>query len=231
MKNIVTPIKLTIAFVALLLVIILTYASIWGENNKSDAAIKSFFDHVQTQNYFSLDDNLQIIESLEVFDTGGDYSENCFLLELVLLEKFNLTNASSYKVKTEKNGFWIPFIGEPNIKVDITLNSTENGILSTVINNSKNNEPIKNLFTLSRINGSWRISSINLKKSSLIADFNRIKTSLSIDNVVKRVGSKINVLPMEIETKNLSTIEKRKLNYIFQKINYEIKEANIHETK
>ena len=229
MKNIVTPIKFTITFVLLLLVILLTYASIWGENNKSDAAIKKFFDNVQTQKYFSLDDNFQIIKSLEIFDTEGDYSENCFLLELVLLEKYNLTNVFNYRVKIEKSSFWVPFIGEPNIKVDIALYNKEDGILSSVINNSKNVEPIKNLFTVTRIDGSWKISSINLKNSPLIVEFNRLKTSLSVDHIVTRVGTKIKVQPMEIETKNLSTIEKRKLNYIFQKINYVIKQSTTHE--
>jgi len=228
-KNIVTPIKFTITFVLLLLVILLTYASIWGENNKSDAAIKKFFDNVQTQKYFSLDDNFQIIKSLEIFDTEGDYSENCFLLELVLLEKYNLTNVFNYRVKIEKSSFWVPFIGEPNIKVDIALYNKEDGILSSVINNSKNVEPIKNLFTVTRIDGSWKISSINLKNSPLIVEFNRLKTSLSVDHIVTRVGTKIKVQPMEIETKNLSTIEKRKLNYIFQKINYVIKQSTTHE--
>jgi hypothetical protein len=214
-----------IALFVFFLAIILTYAAVLGENNKVDSAINRFFKSIQEQKYFSQKSNLQIVESFKVFDTGGNYSENCFLLELALLKNYNLTKSSGYKVKVQKSNFWIPFIHEPYVKVDITLNNIGNGYLSSIINNSQNAKPIKNLFTVSRKNGTWKISSINLKDSPIITNFERLKTGLSADKFVTRVGTKITVKPFEIDTKNISTIEKRKLEYIFKKINYEIKQS------
>jgi len=228
-KRIGTSLIVIIALFVFFLAIILTYASVWGENNKADSAINRFFENTQEQNYFSQKSNLQIVESFKVFDTGGNYSENCFLLELALLKYYNLTKASGYKVKVQRSNFWIPFISEPYVKVDITLNNVENGYLSSIINNSQNAKPIKNLFTVSRKDGTWKISSINLKDSPLITEFKRLKTGLSADQFVTRVGTKITVQPFEIETKNISTIEKRKLEYVFQKINYEIKQSTTKE--
>lgn len=225
MKKIGTPLIFIVVSFAFFLAIILTYASLWGENNNADAAIKRFFEDIQAQNYFSTENNSQIIENLEVFDTGGNYAENCFLLELALLEKYNLINVSEYQVTIDKNSFWVPLIREPDIKVDITLRKKENGILHSITNNSDNSEPIKNLFTVTRNDGRWKISSINLKGSPLIGHFKRLKTGLAVDRFVTRVNTKITVQPIEIETKNLSTIEKRKLSYIFQKINQEIKQS------
>jgi hypothetical protein len=228
-KRIGTSLVVIIALFIFFLTIILTYASVWGENNKANSAINRFFENIQEQNYFSQKSNLQIVESFKVFDTGGDYSENCFLLELALLKNYNLTKTSGYKVKIQKSNFWIPFISKPDIKVDITLKNVANGYLSSIVNNSKSAKPIKNLFTVSRKDGTWKITSINLKNSPLISEFKRLKTGLSVDRFVTRVGTKIIVQPFEIESKNISTIEKRKLEYVFQKINYEIKQSTTQE--
>ncbi len=198
---------------------ILIFVSLLGENNKIDHVVDAFFEKIQSQQYFSIDDNGNIVENANVFDVGGDFSENCLLLELALLEKYDITDASKCKIEVDKECFWVPFVRGSDINVGISLKNPEAWQFSSLFKKGMKTEPIENLFTVTRTNGKWLISSIHLKDSPLIASVNRLREGLHVGDYVTQSGTKIIVNPIQIDTENISAIEKLKLSYIFQKLN------------
>ena len=199
------------------LVVLVTYVSLLGENNKIDSAVLTFFENLRAQRYFSLADNQNIVESLDVFDTGGEYPENCLALELALLEKYRIPDSSGYKPEIRKSRFWIPFTGKSSIRIDLLLKEKEDALLS-FFRKSPPQPFTDDLFTVERKGGRWLITAINIRNSSLSETFSRIREELDIGSYITLSGTRLTVNPIEFDTKNIDTIESRKLNYIFRKL-------------
>lgn len=210
-------------------VVLIIYVSLLGENNKIDSVVDKFFESIQEQRYFSIEDNQNIVESFKVFDMDGEYSENCLLLELALLEKYDISNTSEYNIEIEKSHFWIPFINNSNIYIDVSMKKAEDPGVFSLFDKSQQNEFVDNLFTVERKEGRWLITAINIQNSSLFESISKLRESLNIDSYVSFSGTKLIVKPIEIDTENITNIERRKLNYIFQKL-YQLTEASVNST-
>ncbi len=225
MKNIGKSFIGVVTLLGVCFVVLVTYVSLLGENNKIDSVVDSFFENMQKQRYFSIEDNQNIVISFDVFDIGGEYSENCLFLELALLEKYNISGAFDYKIQIKKNHFWIPFTNKSKIHIDVSLEKPEDSNIFSFFKKSRQPEFLNNLFTVERKNGRWLITAINIQDSSLFKSFNRIRDNLNIDGYVSFSGTTLTVEPIEIDTKNITNLERRKLNYIFQKLSQLIESA------
>jgi len=150
------------------------------------------------------------VESLEIFDTEGNFSQNCFLLELSLLEYYGLTGEPDYKIQLKRSNFWIPFLQDPTINVQISLSRP-----SSVSKNAKWPEPIKGLFTVKRQSGTWRITSINLKNSPLFQRYKSLKPGTDINSFVSQIGNEVEI-NLKFNTKDLTIAEKRKFQFVFK---------------
>lgn len=210
--------KSFIGFITLIgfcFLVLIIYVSLLGENSKIDSVVENFFKNIQDQRYFSTVDNQSIVESFNVFDIEGEYSENCLLLELALFEKYDIPDAYDYEIEIEKSHFWIPFLNDSNIDINVSLEKPDNSKIFPLSNKS---EFVDDLFTVARKSGRWRITSINIRDSSLIESVNKLRDSINIDSYISFSGTKLTIKPIEIDTENITIIEKRKLNYIFQKL-------------
>jgi hypothetical protein len=207
----------TVAFFFLSL---LVFVSLLGENNKIDGIVNSYFKKVQAQDYFSEEQNLKSVADLNVFDSGGEFAENCFLLEFAMLEKYGLITSESYDIILKKDIFWIPYFRKASVNVSVSLSSSEQRNFWSFLKPDNKKEIIENLFTMKRINGVWRIASIHLKNSTLFPYFNRLKENLALESYVETAGEKLRILPLEVDTNNATIFEKRKLRYIFKKVNH-----------
>jgi hypothetical protein len=206
-------------------VVFIIYVSLLGENNKIDTVVDNFFASIKEQGYFSFEDNKNIVANFDVFDIDGEYSENCFSLELALLSKYNISDASDYKIKIKKSHFGIPFTKNSNIHIDVLLKDSEDPNNFSIFQKSEQNDFVKNIFTVERKGGRWLITAINIQNSTLFESINHLRESLNIDSYVSISGTKVDVKPIEIDTKNITNIERRKLNYIFQKV-YQLTETS-----
>jgi len=201
----------------------LVFVSLLGENNKIDATVHNYFKNVQAQEYFSEEDNLKTVADLDVFDIEGEFSENCFLLEFALLEKYGLIESQAYDIVLEKDIFWIPFSGNSSVNVSVSLHPSRNSFRSFIEDDAV--EVISGLFTVKKINGLWRIASINVKDSALLPYVKSLRKDLVLESYVKTAGEKLIIMPVEIDTGNATIFEKRKLSYIFQKVNHLIQSS------
>lgn len=225
MKNIGKSFIGAVTLFGVCFVVLIAYASLLGENNKIDSVVDNFFQNMRGQRYFSIEDNQNVVKSFDVFDIDGEYSENCLFLELALLEKYNISDAFDYKIETEKSHFWIPFTNNSKIHIDVYLEKPADSNIFSIFKKSQRPEFVKNLFTVERKDGRWLIAAINIQDSSLFESFNRIKDDLNIDSYVSFSGTSLTVKPIEIDTKNITNIERRKLNFIFQKLSQLIESA------
>jgi hypothetical protein len=205
-------------------VVLITYVSLLGENNKIDSVVDNFFSNLQAQRYFLYENNQNIVEGFDIFDMDGVYSDNCLFLELALFEKYNISDPSDYEIEIKKSHFWIPFINNQNIQIDVSLLNSEDSKFFSLSNDL---EFVDNLFTVARKDGRWLIASINILASPLFESVNGLRESLKIDSYVTITGTKLSVSPIEIDTQNITVIERRKLNYIFQNL-YQITESKIN---
>lgn len=225
MKNLGKSFVGILALLGVCFVVFIIYVSLLGENNKIDTVVDNFFVSMQEQEYFSFEDNKNIVENFDVFDIDGEYSENCLSLELALLRKYNISDASDYKIKINKSHFWIPFVSDSNIQIDVLLKSSEDSNGIALLKKSDGPEFVANLFNVERKGDRWLITAINIKDSSFFESFKKFRDSLNVESYILISGTKLKVKPIEIDTKNITNTEKRKLNYIFQKL-YQLTESS-----
>lgn len=212
MKTIKKPIIIATGIVAIGFILALIFISLLGELNKVNESVENFFLAIREQKYHSQEENMISVANLDVFDTKGDFSQNCFLLELSLLEYYGLTDKSDYKIQFKRGNFWIPFFQTPSINVHVSLLRP-----SKVSDNVKWQEPIKDLFVVTRQSGAWRITRINLKKSPLFEKYKILKPGTNSDSYISQKGNDVTI-NLKFNTENLTIVEKRKLQFILKRV-------------
>ncbi len=212
MKTIKNPLIIVIGIFATGFILILFSVSLLGELNKVNDAVESFFSTIREQKYYSKEPNIPLIGSLEVFDTEGDFSQNCFLLQLSLLEYYGLTDKSDYKIRIKRGNFWIPFLQTPSINVHVSISRP-----SSVSKDGTWPDPIKDLFTVNRQNGVWKITKINLKNSPLFEKYKSLKPGTNTDSYMTQEGNDVTI-NLNFNTEEITAVEKRKLQYILKRV-------------
>ncbi len=206
------PIVIVIGIFSIGFIFALAFVSLLGELNKVNESVENFFSAIREQKYYSKDPNMIAVASIDVFDTTGDFSQNCFLLELSLLEYYGLTNQPDYKIRFKRGNFWIPFLQKPSVNVHVSCSRPSKGF-----DKATWPEPINNLFTVTRQKGTWRITSINLKSSPLFEKYQSLKPGTDTGDYMTKKGNDI-TFNLKFNIENLTIVEKRKIQFILKRI-------------
>ena len=220
---------------AILLAASIIYISLYGENKKVDEAVNYFFDDLKNKKYG---------EDCPVFVENSKgpsvlNSDQCadamFLLEVSLMHHFFLFKQENYDVIIEKSHFWSP-IPEHNarpVTISIALKAQKREVRGKGFSSKKFSEFAKNLFlltrqsriapvhdllTMERKHGIWRVTQVNISGSAIEGIYTDLKGRLQLDRYVKKTPNGFVIEKMEINTKNMTPLDRMVIEYNLQKI-------------
>lgn len=215
------------------LAISLTSVSLYGENRKIDDVVNTFFDKIKNKQYQDVCLDFSKNNQKTFFSPSEQCSDSVFLFELSLLKHYNLLNSDSYKIEVKRPRFWTPFYQDNSMRVSIALEGENKGSIDKVIS-SKNlfdlvkryfaAEPksdfrfAKDLITVERKNGMWRIADINIDNNVIGPEYTELKGQLCLGRYVRETSDGFIVERVEVNTKDLTPFDKRVLKYNLQKI-------------
>lgn len=203
--------KAIILSAVILFIVIIVYLSILGENHKINDAVNNFFENIKKRDFIAATHFLTK-EKKEAF-TNNDFSEMSFLLELSLLEKYNLMEKSDYKIKLKRSQFWLPFMNRNRIVVSVLFKDAER------LSSNKHSDYIENLIVVRRTSGIWRIADINIDDSAIKGTYEKFKLHFNENRFIKMTSDRtIELQNKKINLDEIQSSEKRMLKYFFYEI-------------
>jgi hypothetical protein len=210
-----------IVVAALLVAVAIVLVSLVGENNKIDEVTQAFFQQIRGGSYG------EAISGVQVKAPGPkqESSDSLFLLELALLERYDLLDNDNYEVITRKSHFWIPFLEENPVDVAVSLRkkpdsrsmkaalSSVTGLWST----AKDVDSVEHLLTLKRRNGNWVVESANISGSGIEKTYDDMRREFQSHQYLTEDGHGFIVRGLDVNLNTLNPLEKRFLLHVFQK--------------
>jgi len=209
--------------VALLIVVILFYASVWGENKKIDVTVDEFFKSIQEQKYQIACNRWGTENLFKVNAKSGIDPDRVFALELVLLKYFSLLDYSNYTIKIRKEEMWFPYINTDSISVDLQLiGKQENNFDFSMAQilaffQPQNDVFLKDFLHIKRDDGYWKINDIDIENENISADYDRILQEISLAKYITTQNNITTLHNMNFKKDGMSLEKKRISLYILNK--------------
>jgi len=211
-----TTIVLAISLFALVIIGGILYASLLGENNEAVSTASNFLTDIKNKKYTQAIEYYTVETRKELFKSNEDAINFHFLIELALLNHFNLLKSKNYSFKMYRNNLWIPFTKNETIHLHVIYYSTDNN-QKTIFQSNKADQ-VKNIITMQRVNGSWRISKINLDHESISGIFSKLQSESVLDKYATVTKDGFLIKGISVNTDEMSDLEKRIMKFNFQKI-------------
>lgn len=211
-----TTIVLAISLFALVIIGGILYASLLGENNEAVSTASNFLTDIKNKKYTHAIEYYTVETRKELFKSNEDAINFHFLIELALLNHFNLLKSKNYSFKMYRNNLWIPFTKNETIHLHVIYYSTDNN-QKTIFQSNKADQ-VKNIITMQRVNGSWRISKINLDHESISGIFSKLQSESVLDKYATVTKDGFLIKGISVNTDEMSDLEKRIMKFNFQKI-------------
>jgi hypothetical protein len=211
-----TTIVLAISLFALVIIGGILYASLLGENNEAVSTASNFLTDIKNKKYTKAIEYYTVETRKELFKSNEDAINFHFLIELALLNHFNLLKSKNYSFKMYRNNLWIPFTKNETIHLHVIYYSTDNN-QKTIFQSNKADQ-VKNIITMQRVNGSWRISKINLDHESISGIFSKLQSESVLDKYATVTKDGFLIKGISVNTDEMSDLEKRIMKFNFQKI-------------
>jgi hypothetical protein len=202
----------------IIVVCILAYISLLGENQQMSRIIEAYFDKLKEGEY------LEACESFSSNFQGGQLSNDerrmnlNFLLELSLLTHYNLIDTHDYKVELKRSHFWIPYTGEDVVRVAVLLKKKEARWGFFAPSKVQDRDFIANLIVMAREKRTWKIKEFEIADSSLANEYNELRQNFDLNKYVQTTSDGFRFNGAEINFKTLSPTDKRLLNFSLYKI-------------
>jgi hypothetical protein len=218
-----------IVFFLPLFVIFIIAASLLGENGRVDAVINDFFLNIQKGDYFKAQEHIAETSHAGNFNNIDQFSDFSFLLELSLLKKFNLIDKKNYKVEIRKSHYWIPFLQEEKIYVNVLFKEIKEAKLLNLFQGresqkssitAKGNDYIDNLFVVRRIDGIWKITEIRILNPQISKIFQDLEKKFKSKKILSMDANTITFINFKIDVNESSPLEKRMAKYFLYKTLY-----------
>jgi hypothetical protein len=211
-------ITISLAIIAVFVIGVLTYVSILGENDKIDRIIGEYFTNVKSGNYLEACDSFSVgMRSKQGADDDRWVTFN-FILELALLTHYNLIDQYDYAVELKRNRVWIPFVGDNAVRVSIALKKKEQHGVSGTIAGALQNSPLRDLITVVRERGSWKIRQFNITDSAIAEEYNEICGRVDLNRYIRRTADGFEIKKADVHLATLSPIDRRILQFSLYKI-------------
>lgn len=213
-------INLRLGFIifGIIVVGILAYISLLGENQQINRTIVAYFDKLKDGMY------LEACESFSSNFQGEQLSSNeqrmnfNFLLELSLLMHYNLMDQHDYTVELRRSNLWVPYMSDDVVRVNVLLKKKEARWLFLARSSDQNRDLIANLIVMKREKRTWKIKEFNIAGSSLAGVYNDLRQNLDLNKYVQMTSDGFRFNSAEINFKTLSLTDKRLLNFSLYKM-------------
>lgn len=211
-----TTIVLAILLFALIIIGGILYASLLGENNEAVSTASNFLTDIKNKKYTQAIEYYAVDTRKELFKSNEDAINFHFLIELALLNHFNLLKSENYSFKMYRNNLWIPFTKNKTINLHVIYYSTDNN-QKTIFQSNKADQ-VNNIITMQRVNGSWGISKINVDHESISGIFSKLQSESELDKYATVTKDGFLIKGISVNTDEMSDLEKRIMKFNFQKI-------------
>lgn len=203
---------------AIIVVGLLAYISLLGENQQINRLIVTYFDKLKDGMY------LEAGESFSSNFQDGKLSSDeqrmnlNFLLELSLLMHYNLIDSSDYKVELKRSNFWVPYVSEDMVRVSVLLKRKEVRRTLLARSNDQGGNLIHNLMVMVREKRTWKIKEFAIADSSLAGTYNDLRRNLDLNKYVQMTSDGFRFKNAEINFKTITPLDKRLLNFSLYKM-------------
>jgi hypothetical protein len=210
--------RLSFIIFAVIVVGILAYISLLGENQQINRLIVTYFDKLKDGMY------LEAGESFSSSFQDGKLSSDeqrmnlNFLLELSLLMHYNLIDSFDYKVELKRNNFWVPYVSEDVVRVSVLLKRKEARRILLARSEDQGGDLIHNLIVMVREKRTWKIKEFAIADSSLAGTYNDLRRNLDLNKYVQMTSDGFRFKNAEINFKTITPIDKRLLNFSLYKM-------------
>ncbi|MCJ7545677.1 MAG: hypothetical protein MUP30_02440 [Deltaproteobacteria bacterium] len=210
--------RLSFIIFAIIVVGLLAYISLLGENQQINRLIVTYFDKLKDGMY------LEAGESFSSNFQDGKLSSDeqrmnlNFLLELSLLMHYNLIDSSDYKVELKRSNFWVPYVSEDMVRVSVLLKRKEVRRTLLARSNDQGGNLIHNLMVMVREKRTWKIKEFAIADSSLAGTYNDLRRNLDLNKYVQMTSDGFRFKNAEISFKTITPLDKRLLNFSLYKM-------------
>ena len=211
-----TTFVLAISLFALIIIGGILYTSLLGENNQAVSTASNFLTDIKNKKYTQAIEYYTVETRKELFKSNEDAINFHFLIELALLNHFNLLKSENYSFKMYRNNLWIPFTTNETIKINVIYSGTDNNHKPVFQSNKA--DQVKNIITMQRVNGSWGISKINVDHESISGIFSKLQSESELDKYATVTKDGFLIKEISVNTDEMSDLEKRIMKFNFQKI-------------
>ncbi len=213
-------INLLLSFIifAVIVVGILAYISILGENQQINRIITTYFDKLKDGMY------LEASESFSSNFQDGKLSSDeqrmnlNFLLELSLLTHYNLIESFDYKVELKRSNFWVPYVSDDQVRVGVLLKKKDTRRIFLASSSDQGGNIIENLIVMKREKRTWKIKEFAIADSALAGTYNDLRQNFDLNKYVQKTSEGLRFNSAEINFKTLVPTDKRLLNFSLYKI-------------
>ncbi len=174
-------IKIIVGIACCCLLALFFYLSVLGENEKAIRVVKSFMTEIKDKNYSSIEQSYSKSSSRR-FKSLNESMSFHFMLELALLQHFDLIDDQNYKVKVKRESFWFPLLSKNELHLGISLLSIDN---TSIFPSFKKKKLLERFITATREDGVWKLKTININKSKLNNSFKEMQSTINLDKYVQ----------------------------------------------
>jgi hypothetical protein len=211
-----TTFVLAISLFVLIIIGGILYTSLLGENNKAVSQANYFLTDIKNKQYTKAIEYYTVETRKELFKSNEDAINFHFLFELALLNHFNLLKSENYSFKLYRKNLWIPFTTNETININVIYSDIDNNH-KTIFPSSKANQ-VKDLITMQRVNGLWKISKINIDHESISGIFSKLQSVTELDKYATVIKDGFLIKGISVKTDEISELKKRIMKFNFQKI-------------
>ena len=194
----------------------IAYISLLGENDRAQTTVKMYFGNVASQRY---ETNTQLCSDTysRQFDNVNDPITHQFSLETALLAHFNLINTAQYIVEARRDEFWLPYLGRDILHVSVRIRPQGSGNILTNLMARNDGRFLRDLVTLIRVDGKWKIADIDIRSSAIAKDYQQTKASMQHSKYIRQTAEGLSIKENTIEFATLDPIQKRIIRFNLNK--------------
>jgi len=210
--------RLSFIIFGIIIVGILTYISILGENQQVNRIIATYFDKLKDGMY------LEACESFSSNFQDGKLSSDeqrmnfNFLLELSLLTHYSLIESSDYKVELKRSNFWVPYMSNDEVRVNVLLKKKDTRRIFLARSSDQGGNFIENLIVMKREKRTWKIKEFAIADSVLASVYHDTLQNLDLNKYVQKTPDGFRFNSADINFKTLTPVDKRLLNFSLYKM-------------
>jgi len=210
--------RLSFIIFAIIVVGLLAYISLLGENQQINRLIVTYFDKLKDGMYLEAGESFSSNFQDGKLPSDEQRMNLNFLLELSLLMHYNLIDSSDYKVELKRSNFWVPYASEDMVRVSVLLKRKEVRRTLLARSDDQGGNLIHNLIVMVREKRTWKIKEFAIADSSLAGTYNDLRRNLDLNKYVQMTSDGFRFKNAEINFKTITPTDKRLLNFSLYKM-------------